>query len=125
MARTPSSTLTEAELRLMKVLWKRGPSSAPEVVEALEGEVSLAESTVRTMLGILREKGYVEAQPRGRAQVYHPLVERSEARRQALRQLMSRFFDDSPEELVLNLLGDEQLDADEVARLRKLVGEGD
>lgn len=125
MARNPSSTLTEAELRLMKVLWQEGPLTPGEMAGALEGEVSLAESTVRTMLGILREKGYVEARPRGRAFVYHPVVERSEARRQALRQLMSRFFDDSPEELVLNLLSDEELDADEVARLRRLVGEGD
>lgn len=125
MARSASTTLTEAELRLMKVLWEQGPLTPAEMGEALEGEVSLAESTVRTMLGILREKGYVETTPRGRALVYRPVVERSEARRQALRHLMSRFFDGSPEELVLNLLSDEELDAEEVARLRKLVGEGE
>ncbi len=125
MPRPASPTLTEAELRLMKVLWERGPSTVGEIVAALADEVSLAESTVRTMLGILREKGYVEATPRGRAFVYHPLVDRSEARRSVVRYLISRFFDGSPEELVLNVLRDEELDEEELARLRRMIEEGE
>src|SRR5688500_11946391 len=123
MARPPSSTLTEAELRLMKVLWESGPSSAGQLVELLADEVSLAESTVRTILGILKDKGYVRAARHGRAFIYHPLVGRTEARRGALRNLINRFFDGSPSELVLNLLKDEELDEAEVARLRELIQE--
>ena len=92
---------------------------------ALAAEVSLAESTVRTMLGILKEKAYVRATRRGRAFVYHPLVEQAEAQRGALRHLIRRFFDGSPSQLVLNLLRDEELDEDEVERLKRLVQEGD
>ena len=125
MARPVSPTLTEAELRLMKVLWEQGPSSAGEVVDALAHDTVLAESTVRTMLGILRDKAYVRATRRGRAFVYHPVVDQAEAQRGALRHLISRFFDGSPAQLVLNLLRDEELDPDEVERLRKLVEESD
>lgn len=123
MPRPTSPTLTEAELRLMKVLWEAGPSTVTEVVAALADEVELAESTVRTMLGILKEKGYVRATQRGRAHVYHPVVGQRDAQRSVLRHVLHRFFDDSPEELVLNLLADEDLDPVEVARLRRLLQE--
>ncbi len=125
MVRPVSPTLTEAELRLMKVLWERGPSTAGDAVDALAAEVVLAESTVRTMLGILKEKGYVRATRRGRAFVYHPLVEQAEAQRGALRHLIRRFFDGSPSQLLLNLLDDEELDEAEVERLKQLVQEGE
>jgi BlaI family penicillinase repressor len=125
MPRPPSPVLTEAELRLMKVLWSRGPMTAGEIVGALADEVSLAESTVRTMLGILKEKGYVRAAARGRAFVYHAIVDQSTARRSVVRYLVSRFFNGSPGELVLNVLNDEELDAEEVARLRRLIEEAD
>lgn len=125
MPRPTSPTLTEAELRLMKVLWERGPSTVGEILEALADEVSLAESTVRTMMGILKDKGYVRSTMHGRAFVYRPIVNRGEARRSVVRHLIDRFFDGSPEELVLNILGDEQLDETELARLRRMIQEGD
>lgn len=121
MARPVSPTLTEAELRLMKVLWTRGPSTAGEVVKFLAADTVLAESTVRTMLGILRDKGYVRRTRRGRAHLFHPLVERAEAQRGALRHVISRFFEGSPALLVLSLLRDPGLDAAERERLRGLV----
>jgi BlaI family transcriptional regulator, penicillinase repressor len=123
MVRPVSPTLTEAELRLMKILWDRGPSTVNEVVEALADEVSLAESTVRTMLGILKDKGYLSTTARGRASVYHPRVDRAEVRRSVARYMIDRFFDGSPQELVLNILNDEELDESEIARLRQMIQE--
>lgn len=126
MSRPTSPTLTEAEHRLMKVLWERGPSTTGEVMARLaEQEIELAESTVRTMLGILKEKGYARATERGRAHVYHPVVDRIEARRSVVRYLVNRFFDDSPGELVLNLLEDEELDAEDLERVRRFIEEAD
>ena len=122
MARTKSPTLTETELRLMDVLWTRGPSTAREVLEKTlaEGNVR-AYSTVRTMLGILEQKGYVTHREQGRAFVYEPKVERHEARASAVRHLVRRFFDNSPEQLVLNLIEDKKLDPQEVARLKNMI----
>ncbi|HYJ80663.1 MAG TPA: BlaI/MecI/CopY family transcriptional regulator [Longimicrobiaceae bacterium] len=122
MARPSSPTLTEAELRLMKVVWERGPSSSGDVVQALSGsEAPSAESTVRTMLGILVAKGYLRAEREGRTYRYHALVGRGEAGRSAVRHLISRFFDGSPAELLLNVLRDGELDEAELERLRAMI----
>lgn len=121
MARPSSSTLTDAELRLMQILWHRGPSTVGEVVAALPADQPLAYSTVLTTLRILEKKGYLRHERRGRAYVYHTLVAQREARGKALRHLMRRFFDDSPEQLVLGVLQHEQLGADDLARLQQLL----
>ena len=124
MARSKSPTLTETELRLMDVLWARGPSTAREVLEALPEGEGRAYSTVRTMLGVLEQKGYVTHREVGRAFVYEPEVERREARASAVRHLVRRFFNDSPEQLVLNLIEEENLDPDELVRLREMIASG-
>ena len=74
-----------------------------------------------TILGILERKGYVTHEKDGRAFAYLPLVDQSEARQSALSQVLNRFFDDSPRLLVLDLLGHERTDADELRRVRELI----
>jgi predicted transcriptional regulator len=123
MARKESTVLTEAELRLMEVLWQRGPSTVNEVLEALPAEPPLAYNTVLTTLRILEDKGYLEHEKDGRAFVYAPTVERDKARQSALRMLLSRFFDNSAEQLVLNLLKSEKLSSLEIRRLKKMIEE--
>jgi predicted transcriptional regulator len=122
MARKTSSNLTDAELRLMQVVWNRGSATVSDVVEALAGDVELAYSTVLTTMRILEDKGYLKHTKEGRAFVYHPVVGREEAKRSAVRQLLARFFGDSSEQLVLNLL-DEELTAAELKRIRKMIAE--
>ena len=85
MARKQSPTLTDAELRRMKILWERGPSTVGGVVETLPEDEPLAYSTVLTTLRILEDKGYLRHEKQGRAFVYHPVVDRRAARRNALR----------------------------------------
>ncbi len=123
MARRRSPTLTDAELRLMDILWERGASTVSDVVEALPPRLSLAYNTVLTTLRILERKGYVKHEKHGRAFVYHALVGRDEASRKAVRHLLNRFFDNSPELLVLNVLSNEEIDSAELKRLQKLVEE--
>jgi len=124
MARKQSPTLTEAELPIMEVLWEKGAAAVTEVVAMLANS-AVAYNTVLTTLRILERKGYVGHTKEGRAFVYHPVVARGEASRKAVRNLMKRFFQDSPELLILNVLEDEQLDEAELGRLKKLIsGEG-
>jgi predicted transcriptional regulator len=124
VARPVSPTLTDAELRLMKVLWRKGTSTAGAVVRELAGDgVVLAESSVRTVLGILRDKRYVSIDRRGRAHHYRPIVSEGEARQRALRHLLNRFFGDSRAELVLTLIRDDRTTPAEVARIRRIVQE--
>ena len=121
MSRKKSSDLTEAELRLMKVIWKQRRATVSDVVEALPDEPRLAYSTVLTMLRILETKGYVQHTKQGRAFVYEPVVGRKEASQNAIRNLVSRFFGGSREQLVMNLLEGEELDEKELERIKKRI----
>ena len=125
MARKKSSNLTDAELRLMEVVWEKGKATVAEVVEGLPNNVSLAYSTVLTTLRILENKRYLRHTKEGRSFVYHPLVEREQARKNALTHLLRRFFEGSPELLMLNLVERGEIGARELARLRKRIGEDD
>jgi predicted transcriptional regulator len=120
---TKSATLTEAELRLMDVLWQQGPSTVQQVLEALPKKSQLAYNSVLTTIRILEKKGYLRHIKDGRAHVYRPLVERAEATRSEIRHLASRFFKNSHEMLVLNILQDHGVDAEELDRLQKLLQE--
>jgi predicted transcriptional regulator len=123
VARKKSTNLTDAELRLMDVIWEKGVATVAEVADALPKESELAYNTVLTTMRILEEKGYLaHSKPDDtRAFVYKPVVGRNEAGRNAVRYLVSRLFRNSPELLVLNLLEDEELSASELARIRKMV----
>ena len=121
MARKKSPTLTEAELRLMEVVWKGRSVTVGDVVDALKGENAPAYSTVLTTLRILEQKGYLRHEKEGRAYVYYPLVEREDARRGVVKYMMSRFFNDSPEMLLLNILENEEIDPEQMAKLRALI----
>ena len=121
MARKKSATLTEAELRLMDILWEKGRATVGDVVEALPGRAPLAYNTVLTTMRILEQKGYVRHNESGRAFVYAPIVDREQAQRSAVKQLVTRFFDNSPGLLALNVLENEKLDASEIDRLKRII----
>lgn len=107
----------------MEVLWKTGPASVGEVARALPKRKAVAYNTVLTFLRILEQKGYVRHSKRGRAFIYHPVIGKRDACHKAVSYLVSRFFQNSPELLVLNMLEDGKIDANELKRLRNLVEE--
>jgi predicted transcriptional regulator len=96
-----------------------------DVAEALPRKLGLAYSTVLTTLRILERKGYIRHERNGRAFVYRPVVDRGQVRRSAVKYVVSRFFQDSPELLVLNVLEHEKLDPGELKRLRELIERGE
>jgi BlaI family transcriptional regulator, penicillinase repressor len=117
----PSATLTEAELRLMDVLWQRGSGTVQQVLDALPPKPALAYNSVLTTIRMLEKKGYLEHLKEGRAHVYVPLIERKDATRSEIRHLVRRFFRNSQEQLVLNILEDRGLDGEELNRLRQML----
>ncbi len=121
MARPRSTGLTDAELRVMNVLWDRGRATVGDVVGSIAGSRKPAYNTALTILRILERKGYVGHEREGRAFAFVPLVERGEERRRALSQMLSRFFDNSPLALVSDLLGHEDIDPEELRRVRELI----
>lgn len=114
-------SFTDRELDVMAVLWERGPSTAAEVREELDDD--LAYNTVLTMLRILEEKGYVGHEEEGRAYRYHPLVERREAGKSALRRLTRKMFGGSAELLLTNLVRDRDFTDEQIERMRQLLDE--
>ncbi len=116
-----SNTLTEAELRLMKILWRRGESAVTDLVAAMPEGESLAYNSVLTTIRILERKGYVEHRQEGRAFIYRPLVAENEASRSEVRHVLSRFFGNSRERLLLSLLNDKEITPEELERLRDAI----
>jgi predicted transcriptional regulator len=113
--------LTEAELRIMNVLWQKGPCTVQQVLEWLPPKPALAYNTVLTTIRILEQKGFVAHAKDGRAHVYETLIDRKDATRSEIRHLVSRFFRNSHDALVLNILEDEEIEGEEVQRLRKIL----
>jgi predicted transcriptional regulator len=120
MARARSKTLTEAELRLMEVVWVRGKATVAEVTASLPPP-PIAYNSVLTTMRILEQKGFVAHEELGRAFVYYPLVERDAAASNAVGQIISRFFENSSSSLALRLIESERPSDDELARLKALI----
>ncbi len=123
MPRKPSQQLTEAELRLMNVLWDSGSASVGVIADALNANPPLAYNSVLTTLRILETKGYVTHTKQSRAFIYSPLVNRDQASFGAVRHVLTRFFNNSPALLVANLLKDEQIPKRDLKKLRQLLAE--
>ena len=123
MARKGTPTLTEAELRVMNVVWKLGEASVNDVLAVMPSKTRPAYNTVLTIMRILERKGYLEHAKEGRAYIYRPLVNRKGARRRAVRHMISSFFEDSPRLLMLSLMEDEKITPEELAQLKKMIEE--
>ena len=120
-----SNTLTEAELRLMKLLWARGESAVSDLVAAIPQREALAYTSVLTTIRILEQKGYVRHRQEGRAFLYSPCVAEHEAGRSEIKHMMQRFFGNSRERLLLSVLGDDDIDAEELSRLKALIAKAE
>jgi BlaI family penicillinase repressor len=124
MPRRTSPTPTDAELRVLDVLWDHGPATVADVADRLPGRPPLAYNTVSTLMRILERKGYVARQARvGRAFVFRARVPRTQARKRALAHLRSRLFGGSTTSLVQHLLRDERLAPGEIDALKRLIEE--
>jgi len=118
-----SKTLTEAELRLMKLLWTRSESLVGDLVAAMPEDSAIAYTSVLTTIRILEQKGYVTHRQEGRAFVYSPCVAEHEAGKSEVQHLLHRFFGNSRERLLISLLGDDDITPQELARLRAAIAE--
>jgi len=104
----------------MEVLWNRGTATVADVTTGV-GTPPLAYNTVLTTLRTLEQKGYVGHEEAGRAFVYRPLIERTQAADSAVRHLLQRFFGNSPGKLAVTLLDEARLSDEDLARIQKAV----
>ena len=120
-----SNTLTEAELRIMRILWKSGESLVSDLVSAMPENAPLAYTSVLTTVRILERKGYVRYRQEGRAFVYSPCIAEQEARQSEVRHVLGRFFGNSRERLLLSLLGDDDVNPSELQRLKEAIAQAE
>jgi predicted transcriptional regulator len=120
-----SNTLTEAELRIMRILWKTGEALVSDMVSAMPENAPLAYTSVLTTVRILERKGYVRHRQEGRAFVYSPCIAEQEARQSEVRHVLGRFFGDSRERLLLSLLGDDDVNPGELQRLKEAIAQAE
>ena len=125
MARKQTPTLTVAELKLMRIIWEHDESTVSDVMEKLPKESNLAYNTVLTTLRILEQKGYLNHFKKGRAHVFSSVVTKSQARTTALRQMVSSFFNDSPELLLLSLIESEDVTSEDIDKLKRMIKDGE
>src|SRR6516225_5980028 len=119
MPRKKTSGLTNAEHRIMEIIWAKGSATVADVVAALNRRD--AYTTILTLMRILKAKGYLSTRKEGRAHVFTPRVDRDTAARKAVHQLLSKFFSGSPSELVLSFLREEELTPEQLDALKQRI----
>jgi predicted transcriptional regulator len=105
----------------MNVLWLKGSGTVQLILESLPQKPALAYNSVLTTIRVLERKGYVKHAKDGRAHLYAAVLGRKEAMRSEISHLASRFFKNSHEQLVLNILEDRGIEAGDLDRLRKML----
>ena len=122
MPRRKSRTLTQLELEIMQIVWKEGETTVNDISDSLrQGGHPLALPSIRTMLSILEEKGYVKRRREGREHVYHAVVSGEQAQRRILKDVIDRAFDGSASHLVAALVNGEMVSKGELEEARRLI----
>ena len=117
----PTTPISDAESRVMEVLWQQAPRTSEDIVAALLEPIGWHEKTIKTLLNRLLGKGAVNAQKDGRRYLYSPLLRREDWQRQESRSLLDRVFGGKVAPLLAHFSQHEKLSAKEVAELRKLI----
>jgi predicted transcriptional regulator len=114
---------TDAELKILRVLWARGPSTVREVLDVLGGEEKTGYTTVLKTLQIMTDKGLVDRDESKRTHVYRASRPQAQTQRQLVRDLLDRAFGGSAHGLVMQALAAREPSAEEVAEIRQLLDE--
>jgi predicted transcriptional regulator len=113
--------LSELEHLVMDFLWSRGPASAEQVREALASNRPMKDSTVRTILRRLEEKGYLTHRAEGRTYIYNGVEPPQDVAAGAVRQIIDRFCGGSVEQLLVGLVNNDVVDERELQRLAQRI----
>jgi BlaI family penicillinase repressor len=116
-----SVRMTNRELDVMSVLWERGSASVKEVLESLD--VDIGYTAILKVLQTLEGRGIVRHEREGRAYRYYPVVSSDQVGDPRLRTILSRVYRGSRELLIARLLDDEDVSAEELARIRAMLAE--
>jgi len=118
----PKKTVpTDQELEILKVVWQRGQATVREVYRDLSAERKIAYTTVLTMMGILEQKGHLKKTAGERAYIYSPTKPQQQVVRSMVNEFVHRVFNGSAKPLLVHLVEDPAIPAEEIAELEKLL----
>lgn len=121
MARPRQPGLTENELEVMKILWAQSPLKVSDVLELIGRRPKPAYTSVLTLIQSMEKKGYIRHIKDGKAFSYLPVLQQGKFLTNEVKRIAKRLFDSTPGALILNLVKQEQLSAEEIAELKKLL----
>jgi predicted transcriptional regulator len=116
---------TEAELSILKVLWRQGPCTVRQVWDQISPEQRTGYTTVLKIMQIMAEKGLLERDERQRSHVYKPRQSQDQTQRQVVGHLLERLFAGSAPRLVMQLLATRKATPEELAEIRKLLDQAE
>ncbi len=119
--RPKSTTLTEQELELMKIVWELGKPTVREVYETLLERRKVAYTTVMTMLNVLADKGRLKKRKQGKAYVYQPSESRQKVVGSMVKEFVGRVFDGSAKPLLVQLVEDRKLSEEDLDEIRRMI----
>ena len=118
----PARVLGSQELQIMKVVWERGRVTVRDVYEALRERRKIAYTTVMTMMNILDQKGFLKRMPgEDRAFVYEAARSQQAVVRAMVKEFLDRVFGGSANPLMLHLIEDQHLSAEDLDELRRAI----
>jgi BlaI family penicillinase repressor len=121
MARPRQPGLTENELEVMKILWAQSPLKVSDVLDLIARKPKPAYTSVLTLIQSMEKKGYIRHIKDGKAFSYSPILQQTKFLTTEVKRIAKRLFDSTPGALILNLVKQEQLSAEEIAELKKLL----
>lgn len=126
MAKQKKNNLSPLENRVMNVVWERQSVTAEEVRNALSTKSNqVKDSTVRTILRRLEQKGFVTHTVEGRTYVYAPTVQSQNVATDAVRGIIDRFCDGSVEDLLVGMVNDDVVSADKLKELAQRIAKSE
>ena len=115
--------ISSSESLLMEALWKQSPLTSEEILAQVAGQAEWSESTVRTLLNRLLNKGAVRAERKGRQYLYWPAVERAAYVHNESRGLVDRLFGGQITPFIHHFAEQGELSVDDIEQLKALIAE--
>ena len=123
MAKKQPPKPTRSQLAILRVLWRRGPSTVREVKDALTSDKPTGYTTVLKLMQIMLEKGLLDRDESQRSHVYRPAVPAEKTQRQLVSDLIDRAFEGSARKLVMQALSSQKTSPEELQEIRSLLDE--
>ena len=125
MSKRPDVTLSELQIALMRVLWRRGETSTADVAAELAQDRGLKHTTIATLLTRLEKRGVVAQRRDARQLFYRALVEEADVRRSMVADLIEALFEGDAQELVAHLVQESEIAPGDMAKIRRRLARGD